>query len=1441
MKRRLRLFLLISLAAMSAALPPGLQAQDCISGVVYSDDNNNGVQDGPEGPLAGQTVVAVASDGMVSQATTLGDGSYQFCSLIVGPYFLYVDLASPQFVSNPASQVVVYGGAPIPGVDFGIADLSQLGIIAGIAFFDLDGDGIQDNFEPGLAGYPVTLDGIPLAAPIVVNTDDRGAFRFDGLPSGDYSVSIVADIPNTDWFGPSTIGLGLAAGQTVDNLRFVRRPNLGFGSIIEFICYDLDANGVNDPATEPGISGLSVELLNGQGMVVAASSSNSAGLYGFIAIPPGTYTVRAVFDAQNFTPTTPTSYTVDLPADDFRRPGPFYFEPRRKLFKCGMEAMTFSGYTNPGNQVLSVKDIRDRTGAPVGVNQDWVPPVSLNHPDWKTGRMGNVFGLGIDKDYDLYVTATDIWGAISNAPGTPLVFRVDSYTGQVFNFVVANTGGLNSLPNTGRAIGNICSNPDNDLLYATNRENGTIAVIAALGNPSYAVGEVIQVFDPAFGGAAAGQNLWGIAYNRNEARVYFARDFADGANQNQVYSVAINTGTGLITGTESLEASVALYGNIDAHLADIAFSQDGANMLIAERAQAWPHSTRVFQYNNGSHLNWNTVVPQLIHLGLASTNAAGGVDYAYSSFPGDSPPAGSCDTYICASGNALILESSNNVYGTAIIPATGNASGSYPNLNSIFIDSDNDIIFQDKGYIGDVEVFDCACPAGCEQLGLAVTPIPYDSLGVDTCCFTLDYANTGSETVYGIELVALDGVEFDYTITPGYYGPNFGNSNVTIVPGPPVGSGLMPNQVNGLVDICLKNVLATPQYIVVNYLDSTYMTFCTDTLQFNCPIEQSCLFIVSDTLVCDSLGYLYTVVVENPTGGFPVGLVNFNITSPTSGLTFIPGTSFVLTDTIFPGEQDTFSLIIQSPVDLSGDSLCFILSAHDGVEERLCCAEIDTCIAFPLCDPCPFVDASVKPVSDVQVEYCCFELFVTDTLTYDPNLFTAIQTTILTPGVNFAGLVTLPAQLAGWSYTPSSPTNNLLWTHSSGITPNGVNYNLFDFCVEGATSTDSIYIEVKWLTADSLVMCADTVAVYCPFCLTVVNDSLTCETVINPDGTVSQNYAYTFQVQNFSPFPVNTIGIIEIPSGSTNISPDVISIPTIPAYPPGGTSVPVTIMIDGSAGPVDSFCFDIVLRQVIKDSIDITCCYATHCIDLPRCDSLPPFLCPDPALVSNDPCPLVFDPICGCDDVTYSNACFAANAGVTIWAPGVCDSLAVIDPAIELAAAPGAGGGVQLDWTLDDDPSAYSHFLLRTWTASDEAEIVLAVVPITPGQQQYNFVHQNGGYGIRKYDVLAAKLQGELAFSNIEEVFLMNDEQEQALVYTYPVPADNILNVLSNQRGEATLELVGSDGRVLLQRRENFRGLPVPIDVSRVEDGVYIVRLHFRDGQTGQQRVVKMK
>lgn len=46
--------------------------------------------------------------------------------------------------------------------------------------------------------------------------------------------------------------------------------------------------------------------------------------------------------------------------------------------------------------------------------------------------------------------------------------------------------------------------------------------------------------------------------------------------------------------------------------------------------------------------------------------------------------------------------------------------------------------------------------------------------------------------------------------------------------------------------------------------------------------------------------------------------------------------------------------------------------------------------------------------------------------------------------------------------------------------------------------------------------------------------------------------------------------------------------------------------------------------------------------------------CIDESKISRGPCPANIDPVCGCDDITYNNACEAERAGVTKWKKGKC-------------------------------------------------------------------------------------------------------------------------------------------------------------------------------------------
>ncbi len=199
-----------------------------VSGTFTLDLNGNGVQDPADPPLAGATLLLVASDGsVVGQAITSATGFFRFIGVPVGNYTIALQLPgtgiSPQLQSAPFSVTSTNGIATAN------LSLSLPSGLQGQAFLDNNGNHQFDQGDTPLGGVTVTLTGTDVlgnSVNRVTQTDANGVYTFPSLVPGIYSVTETrpAGVLGTDQIGNITIALGQQASADFSNSVDLSHP-----------------------------------------------------------------------------------------------------------------------------------------------------------------------------------------------------------------------------------------------------------------------------------------------------------------------------------------------------------------------------------------------------------------------------------------------------------------------------------------------------------------------------------------------------------------------------------------------------------------------------------------------------------------------------------------------------------------------------------------------------------------------------------------------------------------------------------------------------------------------------------------------------------------------------------------------------------------------------------------------------------------------------------------------------------------------------------------------------------------------------------------------------------------------------------------------------------------------------------------------------------------
>jgi large repetitive protein len=208
------------------ATPVGFQPLGTVTGHVFADTNGNGVQDTSDPNLVGVPVFVTPITGAPITVTTDKNGNY---SASVPAGSVVVNVTDPTntklTTANDPQTVVVPALGSKEATPVGFQPLE--GALTGRVFNDINGNGLQDPDEKGIAGVTVTVKPA-IGDPIVLTTDANGDYTVPNVPAGDATITVTdpTGLVLTTNNNPQTITIKPGTGNTAAPVGYVE-PSLG--------------------------------------------------------------------------------------------------------------------------------------------------------------------------------------------------------------------------------------------------------------------------------------------------------------------------------------------------------------------------------------------------------------------------------------------------------------------------------------------------------------------------------------------------------------------------------------------------------------------------------------------------------------------------------------------------------------------------------------------------------------------------------------------------------------------------------------------------------------------------------------------------------------------------------------------------------------------------------------------------------------------------------------------------------------------------------------------------------------------------------------------------------------------------------------------------------------------------------------------------------------
>ncbi len=298
----------------------GVNTMATVTGIVWKDENADGIWNEGEGVMPGVTVTLTSEkDDLTYTAQSGEDGVYTLNQVRAGSYKLSFTCPDGWMFTRYSStggtrrSIITTEGRRTASksinLDAGeVLDLQHVGMmqeatVEGMAFLDANYNGLYDEGEAPLAGVDVEMyksNGDLVASAI---SAEDGTFRLTALRPNDYRLRVI--LPDDGSTFTTTVDTSITGNWL--KARSGRRENsvdpltLSLGESKQVVvgaiypgsitgtCYLDDNFSATMDEGEKTVSGLTVTLLDAAGSEVDKVKTNNKGVYTFKDLTPGTY------------------------------------------------------------------------------------------------------------------------------------------------------------------------------------------------------------------------------------------------------------------------------------------------------------------------------------------------------------------------------------------------------------------------------------------------------------------------------------------------------------------------------------------------------------------------------------------------------------------------------------------------------------------------------------------------------------------------------------------------------------------------------------------------------------------------------------------------------------------------------------------------------------------------------------------------------------------------------------------------------------------------------------------------------------------------------------------------------------------------------------------------------------------------------------------------